>query len=52
MDPKIVHAGWVEDTSPEDELMLDEHLNELEVEDLLGHDIDFDEHEDWRAIDF
>lgn len=52
MDPKTA-PGYRRAAGPaEEELVLDEHLSELEVEDLLGHDVDFDEHDDWRIIEY
>jgi len=44
-------SNWIADGAPDDEFLLDEELSELEVEDLLGCDVEFDEHDDWRAID-
>ena len=51
MGPKEATSSWLADSSDDEELLLDEQLSELEVEDLLGCDVDFDEHDDWRAID-
>ena len=47
MEPKRAAAGWTAD----EDFLLDDQLSELEVEDLLGCDVDFEEHDDWRAID-
>jgi len=35
----------------EEELSADSSLSEFDVEDLLGHQFDLDEQEDWRALD-
>jgi hypothetical protein len=35
----------------DEELLSDSSLSEPEVEDLLGHQFDLDEQEDWRALD-
>ncbi len=43
--------AWLADSAADEDFLLDEELSELEVEDLLGCDVDFDEHDDWRAID-
>ena len=43
---------WIGEGTTEDELLLDEQLSELEIEGLLGCDVDIDEHEDWRATDY
>ena len=43
--------GWPADATSDEDFLLDEELSELEVEDLLGCDVDFDEHDDWRTID-
>ena len=51
MEPKSAAGGWLADATGDEDFLLDEQLSELEVEDLLGCDVDFDEHEDWRAID-
>ncbi|NNC65876.1 MAG: hypothetical protein HKN84_13920 [Gammaproteobacteria bacterium] len=51
MDPNNAASGWLTDSTADEEFLLDEDLSELEVEDLLGYDVDFDEHDDWRAID-
>lgn len=51
MEPKTsAHHPAVGNLS-EEELVSDESLDALEVEDLLGHQVDFDEQDDWRAID-
>ncbi|HEX9877186.1 MAG TPA: hypothetical protein VGC50_11090 [Gammaproteobacteria bacterium] len=51
MDPKkATHPPAV--TGPAEEDWGDDCLNEAELEDLLGRDVDVDEPEDWRAVDF
>jgi hypothetical protein len=52
MDPKSATSYWGAERAAEEDLMLDEHLSELEVEDLLGRDVDFDEQDDWRATEY
>jgi len=51
-DPNQAFNDWAGEGATEVERLLDEHLSEFEIEDLLGCDIDIDEHEDWRATDF
>ena len=51
MEPKTSRQHRTVGPLGEDELGLDESLDALEVEDLLGHQVDLDEQEDWRAID-
>jgi hypothetical protein len=52
MEPKTIERHPAVDGLTAEELYGEESLNEIEVEDLLGHDVDFDEKDDWRAIDF
>lgn len=33
----------------EDELELEQGLDEIEVEEILGHQVDIDDEDDWRA---
>ena len=51
MEPKPIGSHPAVDGITEEELVIDESLDELEVEDLLGHQVDFDEEDDWRALD-
>ncbi len=51
MNPNPTSSGWLAESTTDDDLLLDGQLSELEVEDLLGCDVDFDEQDDWRAID-
>jgi len=52
MDPKATASHVGVGNLSDDEFYGSECLNEFDAEDLLGHDIDFDERDDWRAIDF
>ena len=50
MDPKRAETFRSED--PLDEMRLDpEPLSEIEVESLIGHHVEFDEHDDWDIIE-
>ncbi len=51
MEPNDAPNGWLADGTTDEDFLLDDELSELEVEDLLGCDVDFDEQDDWRAID-
>lgn len=51
MEPNNAASSWLADSTADEEFLLDEDLSELEVEDLLGYDVELDEHDDWRAID-
>jgi hypothetical protein len=51
MDPNTTASRFGLGSLSEDELYGSECLNEFDAEDLLGHDIDFDDQDDWRAID-
>lgn len=51
MEPNQASSSWAAEGTADEEFLLDEELSEFEVEDLLGCDVDFDEHDDWRAID-
>ena len=51
MEPNNAFNVWLADGMADEDFLLDEQLSELEVEDLLGCDVDFDEQDDWRAID-
>lgn len=51
MEPDEASNRWIADSTMDEEFLLDEQLSELEVEDLLGCDVDFEEHDDWRMID-
>ncbi|NIW24368.1 MAG: hypothetical protein GWN29_07260 [Gammaproteobacteria bacterium] len=51
MEPNDAASRWLAEAATDEDFPTDEQLSELEVEDLLGCDVDFDEQDDWRAID-
>lgn len=51
MEPTIRERHPAVGGMSEDELRAGEWLSEIEAEDLLGHELDLDEQDDWRAID-
>lgn len=51
MEPNKASSFWIAESPTDNDFLLDEQLSEFEVEDLLGCDVDFDEHDDWRAMD-
>lgn len=50
MEPKTADRFGHADLS-EEEILDGERLNELDVEDLIGHHVELDEQEDWRALE-
>ena len=51
MEPRTRERHEAVEGLTEEELYGEESLNELEVEDLLGHHVEFDEDDDWRTLD-
>lgn len=51
MEPTIRERHPAVEGLSEEELQVDEFLDEFEVEDLLGHHVEFDEQDDWPIIE-
>lgn len=51
MEPKAIERHPAVGNLTEEDLYGEECLDEIEVESLIGHHVEFDEEDDWRAID-
>jgi len=51
MEPKTIERHPAVGGLTEEDLYGEDSLDEIEVEFLIGHHVELDEEEDWRAID-